>query len=103
VFDRKKSAGPDNIDNASNSPDLMISASMPSLRRRKGVQNVLGTPDYLAPELLLGLKHGSKVDWFALGVMVYEFLVGVPPFNDETPEDIFRNILNDGMIYELGI
>ncbi|KAI8810907.1 hypothetical protein BJ742DRAFT_163043 [Cladochytrium replicatum] len=54
---------------------------------------LLGTPDYLAPELLLGLHHGPAVDWWALGICLYEWLVGWPPFADESPELIFRNIL----------
>ncbi|XP_075936452.1 serine/threonine-protein kinase greatwall isoform X1 [Anarhichas minor] len=61
--------------------------------------HILGTPDYLAPELLLGKPHGScqcdcMVDWWALGVCLFEFLTGVPPFNDETPQLVFQNILN---------
>ncbi|XP_070961209.1 serine/threonine-protein kinase greatwall-like isoform X1 [Oncorhynchus clarkii lewisi] len=62
---------------------------------------ILGTPDYLAPELLLGIPHVSgylncdyMVDWWALGVCLFEFLTGVPPFNDETPQLVFQNILN---------
>ncbi|XP_064188576.1 serine/threonine-protein kinase greatwall [Anguilla rostrata] len=55
---------------------------------------VLGTPDYLAPELLLGKPHDYMVDWWALGVCLFEFLTGVPPFNDETPQLVFQNILN---------
>ncbi|XP_066136702.1 serine/threonine-protein kinase greatwall isoform X3 [Saccopteryx bilineata] len=47
---------------------------------------ILGTPDYLAPELLLGRAHGPAVDWWALGVCLFEFLTGIPPFNDETPQ-----------------
>uniref|UniRef100_A0A8D1UKE9 Serine/threonine-protein kinase greatwall n=1 Tax=Sus scrofa TaxID=9823 RepID=A0A8D1UKE9_PIG len=59
---------------------------------------ILGTPDYLAPELLLGRTHGfltsgSAVDWWALGVCLFEFLTGIPPFNDETPQQVFQNIL----------
>ncbi|KAF7664655.1 hypothetical protein LDENG_00170530 [Lucifuga dentata] len=55
---------------------------------------ILGTPDYLAPELLLGKPHDCMVDWWALGVCLFEFLTGVPPFNDETPQMVFQNILN---------
>ncbi|XP_010765895.1 serine/threonine-protein kinase greatwall isoform X1 [Notothenia coriiceps] len=60
---------------------------------------ILGTPDYLAPELLLGKPHGTfhcdcMVDWWALGVCLFEFLTGVPPFNDDTPHLVFQNILN---------
>ncbi|KAI3642169.1 hypothetical protein MP228_011724 [Amoeboaphelidium protococcarum] len=53
----------------------------------------LGTPDYLAPELLTGLSHNAAVDWWSLGICIYEFLVGIPPFNDDSPEQIFQNIL----------
>ncbi|XP_068437903.1 serine/threonine-protein kinase greatwall [Clinocottus analis] len=56
--------------------------------------HILGTPDYLAPELLLGKPHDCMVDWWALGVCLFEFLTGVPPFNDETPPLVFQNILN---------
>ncbi|KAM9489372.1 serine/threonine-protein kinase greatwall isoform 2-T2 [Clarias gariepinus] len=55
---------------------------------------ILGTPDYLAPELLVGKNHDFMVDWWALGVCLFEFLTGVPPFNDETPQLVFQNILN---------
>ncbi|XP_068942431.1 serine/threonine-protein kinase greatwall isoform X1 [Petaurus breviceps papuanus] len=54
---------------------------------------ILGTPDYLAPELLLSSSHGPAVDWWALGVCLFEFLTGIPPFNDETPQHVFQNIL----------
>eukprot|EP00004_Rigifila_ramosa_P011350 TRINITY_DN2412_c0_g2_i1.p1 TRINITY_DN2412_c0_g2~~TRINITY_DN2412_c0_g2_i1.p1 ORF type:complete len:503 (-),score=120.25 TRINITY_DN2412_c0_g2_i1:317-1729(-) len=54
----------------------------------------VGTPDYMAPELVLGLGHGPEVDWWALGIIIYEMLVGVPPFQDATPQDVFANILN---------
>uniref|UniRef100_A0A8C5IYY1 Serine/threonine-protein kinase greatwall n=1 Tax=Junco hyemalis TaxID=40217 RepID=A0A8C5IYY1_JUNHY len=56
-------------------------------------ERILGTPDYLAPELLLTQPHGSAVDWWALGVCLFEFLTGIPPFNDETPTQVFQNIL----------
>ncbi|KAJ2400591.1 hypothetical protein GGI23_001936, partial [Coemansia sp. RSA 2559] len=64
---------------------------------RKSSQKFLGTPDYLAPELLLGAGNGLAVDWWALGVCLFEFLCGYPPFTDDSPEAIFRNILNHAL------
>jgi len=57
-------------------------------------QRILGTPDYLAPELLLRKEHDRGVDWWAVGVCLYEFMTGIPPFNDATPDLVFNNILN---------
>ncbi|CAI7905247.1 unnamed protein product, partial [Closterium sp. NIES-53] len=54
----------------------------------------VGTPDYLAPEILLGLPHGPAADWWSVGVLLYELLVGIPPFNAPSPQQIFDNILN---------
>jgi serine/threonine protein kinase len=39
-------------------------------------RRAVGTPDYLAPELLLGTGHGPEVDWWALGAILYEFVTG---------------------------
>lgn len=39
-------------------------------------------------------KHGAAVDWWSLGVCLFEFMTGIPPFNDETPQQVFENILN---------
>ncbi len=57
-------------------------------------QRAVGTPDYLAPEVLLGTGHGPEADWWSLGVVLYEMVVGVPPFTATTPELIFQNILD---------
>ncbi|KWU46688.1 Pkinase-domain-containing protein, partial [Rhodotorula sp. JG-1b] len=57
-------------------------------------QHFVGTPDYLAPESILGVGMDAGVDWWALGVIAYEFLYGIPPFHDETPEKVFENILS---------
>lgn len=56
-------------------------------------QKIFGTPDYLAPELLLQKGHSFPVDWWALGVCFYEFVTGIPPFSDNTPQLVFKNIL----------
>ena len=56
-------------------------------------RQAVGTPDYLAPELLLGTGHGLEADWWSLGVVLFEMVVGCPPFSASTPEGIFQNIL----------
>ncbi|XP_016960633.1 serine/threonine-protein kinase greatwall isoform X2 [Drosophila biarmipes] len=75
-----------------------------SVRRGARISNerILGTPDYLAPELLLKQGHGPAVDWWALGVCFYEFMTGIPPFNDETPQKVFDNILNKNIEWPEG-
>ncbi|KAI8873952.1 serine/threonine protein kinase 15, partial [Ramicandelaber brevisporus] len=60
---------------------------------------VLGSPDYIAPELLLGTGNGNAVDWWSFGICLFEFLYGYPPFTDESPELIFRNILNQPVVF----
>ena len=51
-----------------------------------------GTLDYLAPEMLEGRTHDDCVDLWTLGVLCYEFLVGKPPFEEETQEKTSRRI-----------
>lgn len=53
-----------------------------------------GTPDYLAPEIILNKGHGKPVDWWALGVLIYEQLAGYPPFYDEEPWGTYQKILD---------
>jgi len=52
-----------------------------------------GTPEYLAPEIILSTGHGKGVDWWALGILIYEMLVGYPPFFHDTPFKIYEKIL----------
>jgi serine/threonine protein kinase len=64
-----------------------------------GDAEVVGTPDYLAPEILLAQGHGAEVDWWSSGIVLYELLVGVPPFNDVSPMAIFANILRGTVLW----
>jgi serine/threonine protein kinase len=52
-----------------------------------------GTPEYLAPEIILNVGHGRPVDWWTLGVLLYEFLAGIDPFADKDTLSIYENIL----------
>eukprot|EP01099_Mayorella_cantabrigiensis_P003482 TRINITY_DN2668_c0_g1_i1.p1 TRINITY_DN2668_c0_g1~~TRINITY_DN2668_c0_g1_i1.p1 ORF type:complete len:304 (-),score=64.82 TRINITY_DN2668_c0_g1_i1:408-1319(-) len=52
-----------------------------------------GTPEYLAPEIIQSKGHGKAVDWWALGILIFEMLAGYPPFYDEQPFGIYEKIL----------
>ncbi|RMD39426.1 hypothetical protein DV735_g5700, partial [Chaetothyriales sp. CBS 134920] len=54
----------------------------------------VGTPDYLAPETINGRGQDEMCDWWSVGCIMFEFLFGYPPFNAETPDQVFDNILN---------
>lgn len=51
-----------------------------------------GTPDYLAPEIITGRGHDTAVDWWSLGVLIFEMLAGYPPFTDKDMGTLFRKI-----------
>ncbi|OCT68493.1 hypothetical protein XELAEV_18039795mg [Xenopus laevis] len=58
-----------------------------------------GTPDYIAPEILQEMQYGPLVDWWAMGVLLYEMLCGHAPFEAENEDDLFEAILNDEVVY----
>lgn len=51
-----------------------------------------GTPEYLAPEIVMSCGHNKGVDWWALGVLLFEMLAGYPPFYDTNTYEIYRKI-----------
>jgi serine/threonine protein kinase len=57
-------------------------------------KKILGTPDYIAPEVIQGKGVTNGVDWWAVGVIAFEFMTGNLPFNDDSPEKIFENIVS---------
>jgi len=54
-----------------------------------------GTPEYLAPELLIGKGYTKVVDWWTIGILLYEMLCGLPPFYDENTNDMYKKILTE--------
>ena len=55
-------------------------------------EQIYGTPDYIAPEVILMQGYSKSVDWWSMGVILYEFLIGVTPFYGETVDELFEQI-----------
>eukprot|EP00054_Salpingoeca_dolichothecata_P007715 m.44315 g.44315 ORF g.44315 m.44315 type:complete len:549 (-) comp17239_c1_seq1:69-1715(-) len=58
-----------------------------------------GTPDYIAPEIIKEEPYGTSVDWWALGVLMYEMMAGQPPFDAESEEELFPAILKNKVLF----
>merc|ERR1719195_1003480 len=63
-------------------------------RSRKLMYSTVGTPDYIAPEVFLRKGYAESVDWWSLGVILYECLVGYPPFYADKPVQTCKKIVN---------
>jgi len=71
--------------------DFGLSKELPPT---EGTQTFCGTPEYLAPEILKGQGHGTAVDWWSLGTLMYEMLIGLPPFYSQNINIMYQQILN---------
>ena len=56
--------------------------------------SVVGSPDYMAPEVLRGKPYSFSVDYWSLGCILFEFLAGFPPFSGGTPDETWTNLKN---------
>ncbi|KAM9968359.1 hypothetical protein ACTFIW_002797 [Dictyostelium discoideum] len=61
-------------------------------KKNKQNKKCLGTPFYMSPEVIKNSGYGKTVDWWALGIIIFEMLSGQPPFISKNPEKIFRKI-----------
>ena len=61
-----------------------------------------GTPEYLAPEIILNKGHGKPVDWWTVGVLLYEMIAGIDPFSDDDPMMVYQKILKGKVKFPSG-
>lgn len=66
----------------------------------EGVQEVLGSPLYMAPEIIREEKYNEKVDIWSVGIVTYILLSGRPPFNGKVKQDIFNSILQNEVNFD---
>jgi len=62
--------------------------------RRQLAYSTVGTPDYIAPEVFLQTGYNATCDWWSLGVIMFEMLIGYPPFCSENPQETYKKIMS---------
>jgi len=88
---------PGNISKAVGSDSAVTPSSSEGVvycRDRKLAYSTVGTPDYIAPEVLSQSGYGMSCDWWSLGVILFECIAGYPPFYSEAPMDTCRKIIH---------
>ena len=68
--------------------------SMKSKKRRAFAYSTVGTPDYIAPEVIRQKGYGQEIDWWSLGVIMFEMMIGYPPFFSESSTETCKKILD---------
>ena len=68
--------------------------NMKSKKRRAFAFSTVGTPDYIAPEVIRQKGYGQEIDWWSLGVIMFEMMIGYPPFFSETSTETCKKILD---------
>ena len=78
---------------------ILIAGFELCLPRYAGIASeVVGTPQMLAPEIILGTGYGRPADYWSIGIMMYEMLRGEPPFHGDTPSALFSSIISGNVL-----
>jgi serine/threonine kinase 38 len=63
-------------------------------KKREYAYSTVGTPDYIAPEVFTRKGYGQEIDWWSLGIIMFEMMIGYPPFYSESSTETCRKILD---------
>ena len=101
-FDLSKQSGPGGAPTMilHRTNNLGVGAALPAIDTKSCIadfrtNSFVGTEEYIAPEVIKGCGHTSAVDWWTLGILVYEMLYGTTPFKGRNRNQTFANILRD--------
>ena len=73
------------------------------IRQKSKKKRIIGSPHYIAPEMITENKSTAAIDWWALGIIIFEALVGSPPYNGSSPDEILSNIVKDHKDVEMDV
>lgn len=99
-FDLSKQSGPGGKPTMILGKNGTSSSSLPTIDTKSCIANFrtnsfVGTEEYIAPEVIKGSGHTSAVDWWTLGILIYEMLYGTTPFKGKNRNATFANILRE--------
>ena len=93
-FDNNNSNNIRGFKNMSYAQQFSQFKSMKSKKRRAFAFSTVGTPDYIAPEVIRQKGYGQEIDWWSLGVIMFEMMIGYPPFFSESSTETCKKILD---------